>query len=221
MAFCQGKLASRGGGGGYRFLFCRGKLFAPGMHQLSKSATNASLRSKTYSAICLVHCLSFAGMLQNSSAMLRPLKRSLDILLPKNLADMVKNSYLSSQAAIPSGSVLSRFRVVLDCSFMLWMRDYNDSLAGKPHLIRNLLSDSSPQGHENWQLTEVYTIEEPVTTADIVDEILQLQQKLSMIPASVSDMIMCPFVRNPNNIRSLIRNLKPLLRAYVSCCKID
>ena len=62
------------------------------------------------------------------------------------------------------------------------MRDFNKEIRDlRPDLIRNLLSDSSPQGHENWQLSEVHTIYEPVALANIIDELLALNDEEDMM----------------------------------------
>lgn len=73
---------------------------------------------------------------------------------------------------IPSDSVLSRYRIVLDCAFMMWMRDRHRSSGSQ--VARCLLTDSSPQGLENWQITECFCVTDVVDIGCAVDILTDL-----------------------------------------------
>jgi hypothetical protein len=161
-----------------KYLFCIGKLFSLDFAQM-KNIGGKVLASKMYSATHLINCVSFASMIKNAGTMYKVLQRAIEIVFPSSIADMLKESVLN-KCSVPSTAVISRFRFVLDCGYMLWMRDFNAKLLtpGKyDDLIINLLSDSSPQGNENWQLTEIYYIYNPVAAADLVDELLEIQRQ--------------------------------------------
>eukprot|EP00974_Lingulodinium_polyedra_P074711 7239243-Lingulodinium_polyedra.AAC.1 len=69
------------------------------------------------------------------------------------------------------------------------MRHVNAELHASPGTgsIRCLLSDSSPQGNEDWQITETYTVTAPLDTAAKVNRIIGLQ---SQVAASDEDQDM-------------------------------
>lgn len=154
------------------FLFGFGEAFAPGPAQLIYQGAGGSYK-QTYLAVVLVRCLRFAGLLRSTSDIRKACDHALDLSLPKHVASLIRNTFMSERLPLPS--VLSRFRVVMDCGFMLWMRNHNRRLQerhlleGGPRPARCLLSDSSPQGLENWQITESYTVLDCVRAASFVD----------------------------------------------------
>lgn len=162
------------------FLFGFGRAFAPGVLQLGACAATQG-RTRTFHSLVLCKCLRLAGFLRGAGTMREVLERALDVLLPKHVASVIRDAYRDTR--IPHESVLSRFRIVLDCGMMMWMRKVNAELhnaatRGGPRVCRCLLSDSSPQGLENWQISETYLVADAVKVAGIVDELVALSKRL-------------------------------------------
>ena len=74
-----------------------------------------------------------------------------------------------------STATISRFRLFTDCVLIIYMRGHDKKVHvkindGETLTIRCLLSDSSPQDLENWQITEVFEIHNVVLVVDLVDQ---------------------------------------------------
>ena len=119
--------------------------------------------------------------------------RAIEILLPKRIHSVLKQTFFD-QVRVPSESVLSRFRIVMDAGLMLMMRDVNKEFhstlgqLGKPQPVRCLLSDSSPQGLENWQITEVFMVRDAVRIASVVDNLCDCSGILTATPDEQEDL---------------------------------
>lgn len=162
-------------------LFSFGPAFAPSSIQMT---TNAKGRTKMYNISMLINSLLMAGMLKDSSTLKFVLLRALDIALPGHVVQILKETFMKN-LCLPSAGTLSRFRVVLDAGFMLWARAWNQSLHNGPsQVVRLFLSDSSPQGNENWQLSEYFLVPNPLTTSSLVDQLTELMQ-MFVHPATV------------------------------------
>ena len=163
------------------FLFGLGSAFAPSCAQMS--STHGRLQA--YHIATLIQCLVLAGYLRDTGQMKRVVMKALSIALPHHIAQTLRVTYLDAMK-LPDRSLLSRFRVVLDCGFMMYMRDVNWEYLQCPaeSVLHCMLSDSSPQGLENWQITEVYTILDPKYVADLVDSIINLQAVLEAAQAT-------------------------------------
>ena len=68
---------------------------------------------------------------------------------------------------------MSRFKVIMDAGLMMAMRDVHKS-RNDAGVVRAFLSDSSPKGRENWQLSEYWETGSPLQVSDYVDEMADL-----------------------------------------------
>lgn len=153
-------------------LFGFGAAFAPSARDLGSVAPRGDpSRSRTYNRVLLVKCLNLAGVLRDTGDLKVVLEKALSVLLPGHVAHMIRDTFLA-HLQVPSPSVLSRFRIILDCGYTVWMRQLNTSLHRRDkQVVRSIWSDSSPQGLENWQITESCTVADCVRTGQIVDEL--------------------------------------------------
>jgi hypothetical protein len=165
-----------------RLFFMIGEAWRPqvlhhGMH-LHSSGTSGP---RMYTAVALVQTCVLAGLLRNTGKLKRVIMKALAFALPPRERSMVEQTLSTMQ--VPDASVVSRFRFVLDVGIMLWHRKHNAELErqcnhGNDRILRYMLSDASPQGLEDWQITESYTISQPLSVARAVDELANLKQQL-------------------------------------------
>ena len=154
-------------------LFGFGAAFAPGCIQM-RSCRSVSGRRKVYDSIILIRCLLLGGLLKDCDSMREVILQALDIALPAHIVSVIRSTFMQ-EMKIPSESVLSRYRVVLDCGFMMCMRDQlSSSWSASAKTIRCLLTDSSPQGFENWQISEVFLVSDVVAICKAVDLLSEL-----------------------------------------------
>ena len=104
-------------------------------------------------------------------------KRAFDLSLPQQVGQAVQHMYLGEH--LPHGSVQSRFKVIMDAGLMA-MRDVHKSRNGAG-VLRAFLSDSSPQGTQNWQLSEYWETGSPLEVSDYVDEMADLMD-IALLP---------------------------------------
>ena len=103
-----------------------------------------------YRALFLIQCVLLALEVKSSSSLGVALQRAFAVLPDvwgKTLSECFSVKYM------PSGATISRSRLYLDAAFMMYMR------AQHQEWVRNssvffVLMDSSPQGFQNWMMSE-------------------------------------------------------------------
>ena len=103
----------------------------------------------------LIQCLLFALHLKESSSVARALRRAFAIL-PDYWCKTLETCF--SMESIPSAATISRARLYLDTAYMGFMRKEFSRLIASDSVFF-LLMDSSPQGFQNWMMSEVFGIE--------------------------------------------------------------
>ena len=83
------------------------------------------------------------------------MSNSLYLMMPKEMADGLVDQL--AKQPMPDKSTISRFQLALDVGFMMLMRDFHKELIAGGGVVY-ILSDSSPQGGNDWQLSEQYTV---------------------------------------------------------------
>ena len=159
-----------------RFLFTAGTLFQPS--GIDGQGAAGGLRNM-WPAIRAIETVMLSMMVRRSNTLSKVMERSLGVLLPAKIADMVWASV--KKVTVMSAAVITRWRFSLDMAFMLYTRRRNreiEAQSEEKRTVRTVCTDSSPQGLENWQITEVWTILDAVATAAVFFEILDMQKSL-------------------------------------------
>ena len=130
---------------------------------------NLSVGFKRYNLVFLIRCLQVAMKLRHAKQLRCTFADSLRALfLPR--ATSHQSAFAEVQYFIdilndgsfpvPSPTVLSHIRFVLDCAFMLQQRRRNKHVFEQAERCPCIyvLSDSSPQGHTNWLMSECFIV---------------------------------------------------------------
>ena len=82
-------------------------------------------------------------------------------------------------ALVPSKSTISRARLLLDCSFLLWIRRYNASLLADGGCVRYLMADSSSQHGREFEATWLLTVKKGDLLAAVraFDQLIALRKE--------------------------------------------
>eukprot|EP00959_Pyramimonas_sp_CCMP1952_P462096 9482684-Pyramimonas_sp.AAC.1 len=161
-----------------RWFLTVGAMCAPSALQVQQRGSH----KRAWSCLVLVECLMLSGLLKSSRSLKKVVIRAMAVALPDRFSAMIRECVSTSELVLPHQSQLSRFRLVLDCGLMVWMRRFNMDIQKQSadrgdRLVRTILSDSSPVGLENWQLTEVYAIQCVVRVSEALDELIHLQHR--------------------------------------------
>ena len=91
---------------------------------------------------------------------------------PHRLAELTwrQCEIFSDVSQLPANIVL-----YTDAGLMMAMRDVHKS-RNDAGVLRAFLSDSSPQGTQNWQLSEYWETGSPLEVSDYVDEMADLME---------------------------------------------
>ena len=103
-----------------------------------------------YRALFLIQCVLLAFEVKSSSSLAIVMQRAFAVLpefWSTTLAQCFNLEYM------PSGATISRSRLYLDASFMLYMRERHEELICASSVFF-VLMDSSPQGFQNWMMSE-------------------------------------------------------------------
>ena len=142
-------------------------------------ALNRTLGQRGRYATCfLLQTVMFAMHLRNSAALSLALQKAFSMLPPVwrgALQDML------SQALLPSPATISRSKLFIDVTFMLFMRTRVADLL-KEGSCFYLLLDSSPQGNQNWEMMEWCGVRG--SCLQEVFRVFQDQMKLSSVQPS-------------------------------------
>ena len=103
-----------------------------------------------YRALFLIQCVLLAFELKSSSSLAVGLQRAFAVL-PDIWSKTLQQCF--SVQCTPSGATISRSRLYLDAAFMLHMRERHEHLTQKSSVFF-VLMDSSPQGFQNWMMSE-------------------------------------------------------------------
>ena len=103
-----------------------------------------------YRTLFLIQCVLLAFQLKSSSSVAVSLQRAFAVL--PDIWRKTLDSCFSVEFA-PSGATISRSRLYLDTAFMLYARDKLCKLTEEGSAFF-VLMDSSPQGFQNWMMTE-------------------------------------------------------------------
>ena len=88
------------------------------------------------------------------------LLQALELCVPPVLLPSLKEAVGNPVAVAPSTASVSRWRLLLDAAFMLYMRSKNTAAAScsSGGFVRYLMSDSSTQHGRQFQLTSVLSV---------------------------------------------------------------
>lgn len=103
-----------------------------------------------YNAAFMINVLVQADMLRSDADLSDHVKRSVRMLLPPCLAAPVCE--LVDNAKLPHKSTISRWRLLLDTSLMLWHRGQRGASVSNAGFVRWMMVDSSPQGHRDYEM---------------------------------------------------------------------
>jgi hypothetical protein len=109
-----------------------------------------------YKSAFLIQAFMHTMMLSRRASLRSSIEDTLNMVFGTDLASVFVKQ-LSEKSAFPSASVISRFQLSLDVGYMLYMRDEFMKVVQTDGVIY-MLSDSSPQGGRDWQLTEIYSV---------------------------------------------------------------
>ena len=110
----------------------------------------------TYKPAFLLQCVVLSFNLRSSHNLPETIHAALNCL-----PDIWKQTLqrLIEDARTPSASTLSRARLSVDVSFMLWMRSRHARLLQDPQLTVFVKVDSTPLGGNNWEVVEYQLVE--------------------------------------------------------------
>lgn len=102
----------------------------------------------------MLRALMMSDMLRSSANLLSVVRLSLHTIVPPVLMPMFQAVLDDSIKVAPHESTVSRWRLLLDACFMLWMRKHNEDNA----CVRYMMTDSSTQKGRTFQLTAMQSI---------------------------------------------------------------
>lgn len=115
--------------------------------------------TRRYSIVFLLRCLIVTSSMRDAAALRMMLVRTIQSLFPPPVANYFKDILLDGSFSVPSPSVLSQMRFILDAGLMLMQRDItakhcsaDDDAKYAPTYYH--MFDSSPQGGMNWFMSQ-------------------------------------------------------------------
>ena len=108
----------------------------------------------------LIDFVFFCDLLRDVSVAKEAVHRALKLTLPKSVLGVAETHL--KQRRLYDKSQVSRFRVVLDVSLMLWLRAFrwNASFVSKTVTSRYMMWDSSPQHSRDYEMIRIVSIPE-------------------------------------------------------------
>ena len=103
-----------------------------------------------YRALFLIQCVLLALEVKCSSSLGVALQRAFAVL-PEIWSKTLSECF--AVQCVPSGATISRSRLYLDAAFMLYMREQHEEQISRGSVFFCLM-DSSPQGFQNWMMSE-------------------------------------------------------------------
>ena len=109
-----------------------------------------------YKSTHLVQVVMHSKLLRWGKQLRASLYHSLKIVMPPEIAD----AYIRDldAAPIPHPATVSRIQLSVDTAFMLYWRDLHTGFLANAGGALYVLSDSSPQGGKDWQISEEYLV---------------------------------------------------------------
>ena len=125
-----------------------------GFHKTFLPAQTISHRSQNVhnSPDSLLRGVLYSKTLRNASSMKQTIAKCLVLCFDAQAADGITKAILSN---LPSASALQRAQVQVDACMMV----YNRTSPALVSARSKYMSDSSPQGHVNWGLTQYYYVD--------------------------------------------------------------
>ena len=140
-------------------------------------ALNKALgRRGQYATSFLLQTVMFAMHLRNAAALSVSLRKAF-ALLPPVWRNLVQESL--TLISLPSAATVSRAKLFLDVTYMLYMRGHLKALLDAGSVFY-LLCDSSPQRNQNWEMMEWYGVKGSCMLE--VFQTFQEQMKLKHVP---------------------------------------
>jgi hypothetical protein len=107
----------------------------------------------------LVECVLLSGLLHVDGSLKQALQGAVRLCLPPHVANVVSQTLDNGSLQIPSGSTISRRRLMVDVAYMMHRRALNDKFGRGA--VRYIMVDSSPQGGRDYELVVVTSIAGP------------------------------------------------------------
>ena len=120
--------------------------------------TGAQSQTRHYKAAFLLRVLMLCVSLRTVSALGYIFREMVAICLPKCVRHMVDNLLEAASTHMPHKSRISRYRMLLDGAFMIYMRKENTRLAAQGGATRFLMCDSSMQHGTEFEGILILTI---------------------------------------------------------------
>jgi hypothetical protein len=114
-----------------------------------------------YHATFLVQCLAVCNLLRDSGNLRLAIKYAVALTLPPSMARLVTARIDAEDGFsfhLPHKSTLSRARMALDVGYMCFIRELNHRRLDRG-VVRYAMLDSSPQGHRDFLLINITTID--------------------------------------------------------------
>ena len=118
-----------------------------------------------YTSAFAIQCLMCSSYLCNAADLPDVVALSVRLSFPKDTAEHLLQ--LVQDLPLPSPATLSRWRLRLDCAFMLVQRRRYQSLLEQGSLYIYALCDASPQAGREWFMTEVHTLSAATMEGDL------------------------------------------------------
>ena len=112
-----------------------------------------------YEMVTLLQFFLLADLLRSTSNLLPTLHTSLGILFPPATANQFKEIIGAGSKSVPHASTISRARFVIDLAFMMWYQDFFQRAFQEGGLTAYVLSDCSPVAGREWQVGEIFFLE--------------------------------------------------------------
>jgi len=117
-------------------------------------------RGQEYSVLYMIKYFLLASLLRSGGSLQLAISRAIHIVCPPNLASLLEHAITDKHLPVPDASTLSRFKLKIDCAFMLHTRAklrqmlINSSRSKPVHLFVKL--DSSPFHGRNWLMIAIH-----------------------------------------------------------------
>ena len=108
---------------------------------------DAAKQKLQYNAVWVLQVLLMADLLRDSSELSRAVSQAMRFLLPPVLRPVFEEA-MADASSMPNAGTVSRWRFLLDASFMLWRRERN----ANQKFLRWIIADSSTQHGRTFQL---------------------------------------------------------------------
>ena len=159
-----------------------------------------------YRAIFLIQCVMLSFHLKSSSTVGLALQRAFAVL--PDIWQKTLSACFSVEC-VPSGATISRARLYLDAAFMHYMREKHERLIDE-EAVFFALTDSSPQGLQNWLMTETFGVggQDLMHAAEVFFDLCLLSKRQSEMGGNEDRL-------NVEDLESVLERTEQIRRAFM------